>query len=167
MPSLKQVFVSLLLLAAPSAWADRDVLIELNVGFVPVANDVPIMIGAGVRFDQRHEVWARIGWFTTGDDVNHPFGVIGYREVFRPGALVRPFVGGLIADLPATCGHDAQGTPSCSAPPLYVFSANAGVRIEPCPWLGLYAALMLGIDSYPNPFGLVELGVTFFLPFSR
>lgn len=56
--------------------------------------------------------------------------------------------------------------PSCVPPPLFIFSATGGVRFEPVPWLGFSAALLLGVDSYPNPFGMVELGVTFVLPWS-
>jgi hypothetical protein len=42
--------------------------------------------------------------------------------------------------------------------------STAAVRFEPTPWLGLSLMLSFGVDSYPNPFGMVELGVSFFIP---
>lgn len=140
------------------------VFAELASGFVPVANDVPLIAGIGVRVFDIHEVWARIGYMPVGDDVGHGFGVVGYRAVLRPGRVVRPILGGYFAGLPATCGHDAQGRPSCTPDRLFIFSATGGVRIEPRPWIGFSALLSLGLDSYPNPFGMVELASTFTLP---
>lgn len=154
--------------SAPSAtpsWSSA-VLVDLAASFVPVANDVPLMVGIGVRAHDVHEVWARIGYIPVGDDVGHAFGVVGYRAALRPGRVVRPVVGGYFAGLPATCGHDAQGRPSCTPDPLFIFSAMGGVRVEPVPWLGVSGLLSLGMDSYPNPFGMVELAVTFALPLS-
>jgi hypothetical protein len=144
-----------------------DVFVELNAGFVPFANDVPLMLGAGVRLAQHHEVWVRAGWMPTGDDVGHAFGLTGYRYVFRPDRLVRPFAGALVAGLPATCGHDAEGRPSCTSTPLFIFSAVGGLRLQLAGSFDLSAALMLGTDSYPNPFGMVELGATFYWPFGH
>lgn len=131
---------------------------------MPYANDVPLMLGLGVRAFPCHEVWARIGYMPTGDDVGHGFAVVGYRAVLRPGRVVRPVIGAYFAGLTATCGHDDAGRPSCSPDVLYIFSATGGVRFEPRPWLGLSALLSFGIDSYPNPFGMVEVATTFFLP---
>lgn len=148
------------LLAAARASAQTSGFGEVSVGFVPNANDVPVMLGLGARFDEVHELWARFGWFTTGDDVKHPLGVVGYRFLFRAGKRVRPFLGALAAGLTETCYHDAQGRPSCTSEPLFVLSAHGGVRFEPVPWLGFSAGLLLGADTYPNPFGMVELGVS-------
>jgi hypothetical protein len=131
-----------------------------------VANDVPLMVGAGVRAGRIHEVWARIGYIPVGDDIGHGFGVVGYRAALRPGRVVRPILGGFFAGLPATCGHDSLGRPTCTPDNLFIFSTTGGVRIEPTPWLGFSALLSLGLDSYPNPFGMVELAVTFAVPLS-
>jgi len=147
--------------------AAADAFVDLNAGFVPFANDVPLMLGAGVRLAQRHEVWVRAGWMPAGDDAGHAFALTGYRCVFRPDRLVRPFVGGLVAALPATCGHDSDGRPSCTSTPLFILSAVGGLRVALARTLELSAALMLGTDSYPNPFGMVELGATFFWPFGH
>ena len=73
----------------------------------------------------------------------------------------------MIAGVPATCSHDASGAPVCTDSPLFIFAATAGVRIEPVPWLGITATLSFGTDSYPNPFGMLELGVTLVLPFQK
>jgi hypothetical protein len=148
--------------AAPT-WANA-VFIELASGFVPFANDVPLMVGIGVRAAGIHEVWARAGYMPVGDDIGHGFGAVGYRAALRPERLVRPIVGGLVAGLPATCAHDAQGRPRCARPPLFIFAAHGGVRLEPVPWLGFSALLSLGVDTYPNPFGMVELAASFALP---
>jgi len=156
--------VKVLVLALLAASEPPALFAEGSAGFVPNASDVPVMIGVGVRFAEVHELWARIGWFTTGDDVNHALGVGGYRLVLRPHRLVRPYVGALVAGLPATCGHDSRGRPSCTGEPLFILSATGGVRFEPVPWLGLQAGLLLGADTYPNPFGMVDLAVTFAFP---
>ncbi len=142
------------------------IVLDVAVGFVPVANDVPLIVGGGVRFGAIHEIFARGGYMPTGDDVGYGFGVLGYRAVFRPGELVRPVVGGYVAALPATCTHDDAGDPTCDPTALFIVSATGGLRLEPVPWLGLFALLSLGVDSYPNPFGMVELGATFALPLS-
>lgn len=147
-------------------WSDA-VFAELSTGFVPVANDVPWMAGIGVRAAGIHEVWARLGYMPVGDDVGWGFGVVGYRAVFRPGRVVRPIAGGYFAGLPATCGHDEKGRPACTRDNLFIWSASGGVRFEPVPWLGVAATLALGVDSYPNPFGMVELATTFALPVGR
>lgn len=153
-------------LALPGeAAAQRSaVLVDLTTGFVPYANDVPIMPGAGLRLADVHEIWGRLGYMPSGDDVGHAFGVGGYRLVLRPGRGVRPYVGALTAGLPATCGHDAGGRPDCSARALFIFAATGGVRFEPVPWLGFSLGLSLGTDTYPNPFGMVETGVSFAIP---
>jgi len=151
------------LLFARAADASNAVLVDVTTGFVPVANDVPLMLGAGVRIADVHEIWGRVGYFPTGDDRKYVLGVIGYHAAFRPNRVVRPILGGLIAGLPATCTHDSVGR-SCDQTPLFIFSATGGVRFEPTPWLGLSTMLSLGMDSYPNPFGMVELGVSFFIP---
>ncbi|CAN5536060.1 hypothetical protein BH09MYX1_BH09MYX1_41190 [soil metagenome] len=140
--------------------------VDVTTAFVPVANDVPIMLGAGVRFARYHELWIRGGYMPTGDDVRLGFGAIGYRAALRPGKVVRPIFGGLAAGLPETCTHDAARNPTCDHVPLFIVAATAGVRFEPTPWLGLFVDLALGIDSYPNPFGMVEGGVSFALPLS-
>jgi hypothetical protein len=82
------------------------------------------------------------------------------------GALCRPVLGGLVAGLPTTCGHDSTGRRFCTSTPLFVFAATGGVRIEPTPWMGLSAVLSLGVDTYPMPFGMIELSQTFVLPLS-
>lgn len=147
--------------------APAEGFLELNAGFVPVANDVPLMLGVGLRFEDTHELFGRLGYFVSGDDVGHLLGVAGYRLVLRPGHLVRPFVGALVAGLPATCTHDGRGRPSCSGEPLFILSALGGVRLDLWPWLSLAASLLLGADTYPNPFGMVELGATFSWPAGR
>ena len=151
---------------APTRTWDDALLLDVAVGFVPVANDVPLILGVGVRVHAIHELWARTGYMPTGDDVGHAFGVLGYRAVFRPHTVVRPILGGYVVALPATCTHDDAGEPSCTPDAFFVLSATGGVRIEPVPWLGLFALLSLGIDSYPNPFGMIELGATWALPLS-
>lgn len=145
---------------------DEALMLDVAVGFVPVANDVPLILGAAVRFASVHEIFARGGYMPTGDDVSYGFGVLGYRAVLLPRELVRPVVGAYVAVLPATCTHDATGAPSCQPDAFFVFSAVGGVRIEPTRWLGLFALLSLGVDSYPNPFGMIELGATFAWPLS-
>lgn len=158
------------LVTATSARAEPTyasaITFDVTTAFVPVANDVPIMLGAGVRFARFHEIWARGGYMPTGDDVRLGFGVIGYRAALRPGKVVRPIFGGLAAGLPEQCGHDAQRNPSCERVPLFIFAGTAGVRFEPTPWLGIFAELSFGVDTYPNPFGMIEGGVSFFLPLS-
>lgn len=153
--------------AAPAARAQAKkpaLFVEGAGAFVPFAIDVPLMLGAGVRLGGVHEIWARAGYIPTGDDVGHGFGCGGYRVVLRPGKLVRPLLGGLVAGLPATCTHDALRQPSCTDTPLFIFAATAGVRFEPEPWLGVSSVLTLGTDTYPNPFGMMELDVTFLIP---
>lgn len=144
---------------------DRSaVFAELSVGFVPVANDVPLIVGAGWRVDRIHEIWARIGHMPAGDDVGLGFGVVGYRAALRPGRLLRLILGAYFAGLPATCTHDDRGRPSCTSDRLFIWSATGGVRVEPAPWVGVAALLSLGADSYPNPFGMIEIATTFTLP---
>lgn len=152
--------------AGPPRFSDA-ILVEAATGFVPFANDVPLMVGVGVRAAGVHEVWARLGYMPVGDDIGHGFGVVGYRAVLRPGRVVRPVLGGYFAGLPATCGHDDQGRPSCTPDNLFIWSATGGVRFEPHPAIGLSALLSLGVDSYPNPFGMVEIAATFALPLPR
>ncbi|HRI50354.1 MAG TPA: hypothetical protein PLW65_09265 [Pseudomonadota bacterium] len=143
----------------------QALFVDVTVGFVPYANDAPLMLGAGIRFAAIHELWARVGFIIgVGDDRGHTFGSAGYRVALRPGRRVRPLVGGLVAGLNATCTHDALGQPSCTPTPLFIFAATGGVRIEPVPWLGLFGVLTFGTDTYPNPFGMIELGVSFALP---
>lgn len=149
---------------APERGYSEAVFVEAAVGFVPYANDVPLLLGAGVRIKRIHELWARAGYIPVGDDIGYGFGCGGYRAALRPGRRVRPVVGGLVAGLRATCSHDSAGRPQCEKTPLFIFAATAGVRIEPVPWLGLQAGLSVGVDSYPNPFGMLELGVSFALP---
>ena len=43
-------------------------------------------------------------------------------------------------------------------------SGTVSDSIEPVKWLGVNLSLAFGLDSYPNPFGMVELGVSFALP---
>lgn len=163
---------SVVFAGAASARADESptyasaVVVDVSAAFVPFANDVPLMLGAGIRFARFHEIWARAGYMPTGDDVHLGFGVVGYRAALRPGKVVRPIFGGLAAAVPETCGHDAQGKPSCERVPLFIFAATAGVRIEPTPWIGLFGEIAFGVDSYPNPFGMIEAGVSFVLPLS-
>jgi hypothetical protein len=162
-PAVAALFFTLTV--AGEAGAQRTaVLVDVTSGFVPYANDAPIMVGAGLRFASIHEVWGRFGYMPNGDDVGHAFGVLGYRAVLRPDRVVRPFLGALSAGLPATCGHDSAGRPDCTSKSLFIFAATGGVRFEPEPWLGLSLALSLGTDTYPNPFGMVEAGVSFALP---
>lgn len=171
-PLLAALAGSFVFATAASARAEESptyasaVVVDVSTAFVPFANDVPIMLGAGVRFARFHEIWGRAGYMPTGDDVRLGFGVLGYRAALRPGKLVRPIFGGLAAGLPETCGHDAQRNPSCERVPLFIFAATAGVRFEPTPWLGLFTDIAFGIDSYPNPFGMIEAGVSFALPLS-
>ncbi len=147
----------------PKDWSNA-LFVEAGTAFIPYANDVPIMISGGVRFAKLHEIWLRGGFMPTGDDVRLGFGAAGYRAVLRPGRVVRPFFGGLFAGLPETCSHDARGFPTCEKTPIFIFAATGGVRIEPAPWLGINASLSFGLDTWPNPFGMVELGVSFALP---
>jgi hypothetical protein len=142
------------------------VVVESVAGFVPYANDVPLMAGLGVRFAHVHEVFARGGYMPAGDDVRLGFGVFGYRAVLAPGRFVRPVFGGYVAGLPDSCVHDERGNPRCTPTNLWILSASGGVRLEPTRWLGIAAALSLGVDSYPNPFGMIELGLVFALPLS-
>lgn len=148
---------------AEPTWKDA-IFVEPSTAFIPYANDVPLMLSAGVRLASIHEIWLRGGFMPTGDDVRLGFGAAGYRVVLRPGRVVRPMFGGLFAGLPETCSHDALGNPACTKDPIFIFAATAGVRIEPVPWLGVNASLAFGLDSYPNPFGMIELGVSFALP---
>jgi hypothetical protein len=146
---------------AATARADPPLLFyDTAAGYIPFANDVPIMTGAGVRFADRHEIWARGGIFALGDDIRHGFGVGGYRAVFRRGRFFRPILGGLFAGLPDTCTHDRFDRPKCKPPPLFVFAALGGFRLEPARWFGIDLLLSLGTDTHPNPFGMAELGVT-------
>ena len=147
----------------PPTWSDA-LFVEVGTAFIPYANDVPLMIGGGVRFARYHEIWARAGYIPTGDDFHLGFGVAGYRAVFRPNKRVRPFIGGLVAGLPQTCTHDDQGKQTCTPTTLIIFAASGGVRIEPVPWLGIAASLALGSDTHPFPFGMIELTVSFALP---
>lgn len=160
----KVTLATLLLVGTAHASPSNALVLDVTTGFVPIANDVPIMLGAGVRLTSVHEVWGRFGYVPTGDDRRYVLGVLGYRAVFRPNRVVRPIIGGLVAGLPATCTHDPLGRQTCDQPPLFVFAATGGVRFEPTPWLGLSLMLSFGVDSYPNPFGMVELGVSFFIP---
>ncbi len=139
-------------------------LVEAATGWVPYANDVPLTIGVGVRFLDVHELWVRGGYFPRGDDQWRGVGVGGYRVVFRPRRVVRPTIGAMVAGVSATCSHDSTGAPVCTDSPLFIFAATGGVRIEPAPWIGFSAIISFGTDSYPNPFGMVELAVTFALP---
>jgi hypothetical protein len=149
--------------AQPKTFANA-LFVEAGTAFIPYANDVPLMISAGVRFARYHEIWVRGGFMPTGDDIRLGFGAAGYRAVLRPDHVVRPFFGGLFAGLPETCSHDALGNPSCTKVPIFIFAAVAGVRFEPVKWLGVNVSLALGLDSYPYPFGMVELGLSFALP---
>jgi hypothetical protein len=146
-------------------WSNA-LFVEASTAFIPHANDVPLMLSAGVRLASIHELWLRGGFMPTGDDRNLGFGALGYRAVLRPGRVVRPLFGALAAGLPETCSHDAAGNPTCTRTPIFIFAAVGGVRIEPTPWLGVNTSLAIGLDSYPNPFGMVELGVSFALPLS-
>lgn len=152
---------------ARAATFSDAVFVEAGTAFIPYANDVPLMLSAGVRFARVHEVWLRGGFMPTGDDVRLGFGAAGYRFVLRPGHVVRPFFGGLFAGLPETCSHDAAGRPTCEKTPIFIFAATGGVRFEPAPWLGVALGLSFGLDSYPNPFGMVELGLSFALPVGK
>jgi hypothetical protein len=142
-------------------------LAEAAVAFVPYANDIPIMTGLGVRLANIHEIWVHGGFMPTGDDVGLGFGVLGYRAVLRPERFARPLLGAFVAGLPETCTHDASGEPTCSSSRLFIASATGGLRLEPTPWLGVSIALAAGVDTYPNPFGMIELGLTFALPLAR
>ncbi len=81
-----------------------------------------------------------------------------------PGTSSVQSSGGLFAGLPETCSHDSADNPVCTKTPIFIFAATGGLRVEPLPWLGVQLTVSLGLDSYPNPFGMVELGVTFALP---
>jgi hypothetical protein len=157
--------VPLLGAAPPSDYADA-LVVESAAAYVPYANDVPLMVGVGVRLARVHELWVRAGYMPTGDDRRFGFGVLGYRAALRPGRFVRPVAGGFVSGLPETCGHDARGEPSCTRANLFIFSGVGGVRFEPAPWLGVSALLAAGMDTYPNPFGMIELGVSFAVPLS-
>jgi hypothetical protein len=146
-------------------WASA-VLFELGEAFVPVANDIPLMAGAGLRFGGVHEIWARGGYIPVGDDGGYGFACGGYRAAFRPTKIVRPLAGGLFAGLPASCSHDDMGRPVCTPDVLFIWAAQGGVRIEPVRWFGFSAVLSFGLDSYPNPFGMIEIVQTFVLPLS-
>ncbi len=150
--------------SAPQRTWTQALLFDVTAGFVPYANDVPLMVGMGVRIAGIHEVWARAGYIPTGDDTGYAFGCGGYRAALRPHKIVRPIFGALFAGLPATCGHDDMGRPQCTPEPLFILAGTAGVRFEPVPWLGVFSVLTLGADSYPNPFGMIELGASFALP---
>ncbi len=160
----RAALATLLLVGTAHASPSTALVLDATTGFVPFANDVPIMLGAGVRLASVHELWGRFGYFPTGDDRKYVFGVLGYRAALRPDRVVRPVVGGLVAALPTTCTRDSLGQRTCEQAPLFIFAATGGVRFEPTPWLGLSAMLSLGVDSYPNPFGMAELGVSFFIP---
>lgn len=153
---------------ATTARADVPVrtalFVEASTGWIPFANDVPWMLSVGVRFARVHELWGRGGFIPTGDDVRLGLGAIGYRVAFAPESVLRPIVGVLAAGLPETCGHDALGRPSCERTPIFVFAATLGARIEPVRWFGIYATIAAGVDTYPNPFGMIETGLTFAWP---
>lgn len=151
---------------APERSAEHAFLVELSTGFVPVANDVPMMLSAGLRLAGAHEVWVRGGYMPTGDDAGLGFFALGYRVVLRRDRWLRPILGGLGAVLPEQCTHDAERRPTCDRIPLFVVAATAGLRIEPVRTLGFYAQVALGMDSYPNPFGMAEAGMTVVLPFA-
>lgn len=140
---------------------------EPSTAFIPYANDVPIMLSAGVRVAKLHEMWIRGGYMPTGDDVRLGFGATGYRVVLRPEKVLRPFFGALFAALPETCSHDSMGNPTCTKAPIFIWSAVAGLRIEPHPVVGIDVSIALGVDSYANPFGMVELGFSFAYPLGR
>ncbi len=146
--------------------AENAFLVELSTGFVPEANDVPMMLSAGLRLAGAHEVWVRGGYMPTGDDAGLGFFALGYRVVLRRDRWLRPILGGLGAVLPEQCTHDAERRPTCDRVPLFVVAATAGLRIEPVRTLGFYAQVALGMDSYPNPFGMAEAGMTVVLPFA-
>ncbi|UQA58681.1 hypothetical protein [Polyangium aurulentum] len=152
--------------AGSSPTYSSAVVFDVAGGFVPYVNDVPLMAGAGFRVGGVHEIWARAGYQPTGDDAGYGFGCAGYRAALRPHSVVRPVLGGLVAGLPATCSHDSAGRRICTDTPLFILAATGGVRIEPTPWLGFSAVLSLGVDSYPMPFGMIEIGQTFVLPLS-
>lgn len=123
------------------------------------------MLSIGVRIADIHEVWARGGFFANGWDVGYTLAAVGYRAALRPRRLVRPLVGALIAGEPATCtGISPTGHPMCSRHPLFYFAANAGLRLEPRPWLGILSTLSIGVDSIGFPFGLIDFGVSLALP---
>lgn len=151
---------------APKHDWSNALFVEASTAFIPYANDVPLMLSGGVRFAKLHEVWLRGGFMPTGDDVRLGFGAVGYRAVLRPMHVLRPFFGGLFAGLPETCSHDANGNPTCAKTPIFIFAATAALRVEPIPAIGINLSLSFGLDSYPNPFGMVELGVSFALPLS-
>lgn len=146
------------------AYVSEAIVVDTAAGWVPYANDVPLMVGLGVRFAAVHEIYARGGYMPAGDDVRLGFGLFGYRALLGPGRFVRPLFGGYVAGLPDSCVHDDRGNPSCTPVNLWILSGQGGVRLEPTPWLGISASLSLGVDSYPNPFGMIELGASFALP---
>ena len=140
------------------------VFADATAVFIPYANDLLLMIGAGVRIAGIHELWARAGYIALGDDTRYGIGSGGYRVALRPQRMVRPVLGALVAGEAATCDHDASGHPVCTPTALFILAGTAGVRIEPVPWLGLATAVALGTDSYPHPFAMLELGVSIALP---
>jgi hypothetical protein len=146
------------------ARAEPHALLDVSAGFVPIANDVPLMLSVGLQVLSRHEVWFRGGYMAVGDDKALGLLAAGYRFAMWPDQIVRPIFGGLAAWLPESCTHDHQGNPSCERVPLGVFAATAGVRFDVQPTLGIFVQLHLGIDTYPNPFGMFEAGITFVLP---
>ncbi len=150
-----------------TASAEHALLVEVSTGFVPEANDVPMMLSAGLRLGGAHEAWIRGGYMPTGDDAGLGFFALGYRVVLRRDRWLRPILGGLGAALPEQCTHDAARRPTCERVPLFVVAATAGLRIEPVRTLGFYAQVALGMDSYPNPFGMAEAGMTVVLPFEQ
>jgi hypothetical protein len=150
--------------AAASVLRPTALFVDVMTGFVPYANDVAVTVGVGLRIARRHEIYARAGLIPTGDDRGHGAGTIGYRIALRPDKIVRPLFGAVVLGVPQTCGHDAWGRPDCAAPPLFVFAGTVGLRIEPTSWLGLFSVLTIGVDTFPNPFGMVEAGLNFPLP---
>lgn len=152
--------------AAAPARTYRDALfVEALVGFSPIFNDVPLMVGLGVRVADVHELWARAGVFVNGWDIGYGIGAIGYRAALRPRRRVRPLVGAFIAGEPATCtGLTSAGHPMCHPDPLFYFAANGGLRLEPRPWLGVLSTLSIGVDSIGFPFGMIEVGMSLALP---
>lgn len=53
--------------APPPAWS-RALFVEASTAFIPHANDVPLMLSAGLRLASIHELWVRGGFMPTGDD---------------------------------------------------------------------------------------------------
>jgi hypothetical protein len=149
--------------AAPRTYRTA-VFTEAAAAFIPYANDLVMMVGVGLRLAEIHELWARVGYIPIGDDTGYGVGSGGYRVAFRPRRIVRPLLGVLLAGESATCDHNMYGRPTCSPTPLFIFSGTVGVRLEPVPWLGIATTLAAGTDSYPHPFGMLELAVSFALP---